>query len=88
MKFAFAFLLCLGTLFANPNEAEFDEFESEFGTTQVFDPLSGYNRVMTNVNDAFYGYLVRPLAIGYDFVMPDPIQGAFSDFFVNLMYPM
>ena len=88
MKFALAFLLSFGVLFANPNEAEFDEFESEFGNTQVFDPLSGYNRVMTSVNDAFYGYLVRPLAIGYDFVMPDPIQGAFSDFFDNLMYPM
>ena len=88
MKFALAFLLCFSVLVANPNEAEFDEFESEFGTTQVFDPLSGYNRIMTNVNDAFYGYLMRPLAMGYDFVMPDTIQGAFCDFFVNLMNPM
>lgn len=32
-----------------------DEFEDEFGDAEkeVFDPLSGYNSVMTNFNDGF-----------------------------------
>ena len=53
-----------------------------------FDPLYGYNVTMTYINDAFYAYLFLPLAAGYDYVMPDPIQGAFSDFFHNLLYPV
>ena len=73
---------------ADVSNADIDDFDEEFAKKEVFDPLSGYNRVMTGFNDVFYRYLVTPVATGYDYVMPDPIQGAFSNFFHNLMYPM
>ena len=65
-----------------------DGFDEEFAKREVFDPLSGYNRVMTSFNDVFYSYILTPIASGYDYVMPDPIQGAFSNFFYNILYPM
>ena len=65
-----------------------DSFDEEFAQREVFDPLSGYNRVMTSFNDVFYSYILTPVASGYDYVMPDPIQGAFSNFFYNILYPM
>lgn len=55
---------------------------------EVYDPLEGYNRVMTAVNGAFYDYIFYPIAWGYDYVVPDPIQGAFLNFFDNLLYPV
>lgn len=55
---------------------------------QVYDPLEGYNRVMTAVNGAFYDYVLYPVTFGYDYVVPDPIQGAFLNFFDNILYPV
>lgn len=55
---------------------------------EIYDPIEGYNRVMTAVNLAFYDYVMYPVSYAYDFVMPDPIQGAISNFFDNLIYPI
>lgn len=55
---------------------------------EVYDPFEGYNRVITAVNSAFYDYLFYPIAFGYDYVVPDPIQGAFLNFIDNLLYPV
>ncbi|PSM51647.1 lipid asymmetry ABC transporter MlaABCDEF, lipoprotein MlaA [Campylobacter blaseri] len=88
MKFWLSILLTITIAFSDSSFDNFSEFEDEFNKKTVFDPLGGYNRVMTNINDAFYDYLMYPIAVGYDYVMPDPIQGAFKDFFYNLLYPM
>jgi len=69
-------------------DAEFGDLEAEFQEAHTSDPLSGYNRFMTGFNDIFYNYALTPVAKGYDAVIPDPIQGAFSNFFKNLMYPV
>lgn len=45
----------------------FDEFES----FKVNDPLSGYNKMMTRFNVALYTYALRPIAKGYEFVIPE-----------------
>ena len=49
----------------------FDEFEAEFENFKVNDPLSGYNKMMTRFNVALYTYALRPIAKGYEFVMPE-----------------
>lgn len=49
----------------------FDEFEAEFESFKVNDPLSGYNKMMTRFNVALYTYALRPIAKGYEFVMPE-----------------
>jgi len=41
-----------------------DEFDDEFEVAdkEVFDPLEGYNRWMTSVNDSFYTYVFDPVS--------------------------
>ena len=63
-----------------------DEFESE--KVEVFDPLSGYNRVMTSFNDGVYTYVFNPVTQGYEKVMPEPVRLGFSNFFDNLLFPI
>jgi phospholipid-binding lipoprotein MlaA len=48
------------------------------------DPLEGYNRAMFEFNDDFDRALFRPLAEGYDKVMPQPVNSGISNFFSNL----
>lgn len=67
-----------------------DEFDNEFETTdkEVFDPLEGYNRLMTSVNDKFYVYMFDPVSRGYAFVTPKPARVGISNAFHNLKFPI
>ena len=65
-------------------EEEFFESQSR----QVFDPLSGYNRFMTGVNDKVYFYILKPTALGYRAVVPEGGRLAVSRFFRNLLMPV
>ena len=67
-----------------------DGFEDEFESAEkeIFDPLSGYNSVMTEFNDGFYVYVLDPVARGYDWVMPDLAQRGVKNFFHNLLFPI
>lgn len=95
----FLFLLSMnlyaqfGGEFHNEYKSGFDEefmagFEDEFNNQKNFDPLEGYNRFMTNVNDKIYVYGLNPLAKGYKKVTPEPIRQNVKNFFYNLMYPI
>ncbi|NQY27101.1 MAG: VacJ family lipoprotein [Piscirickettsiaceae bacterium] len=53
-------------------------------TSNVNDPLEGYNRVMYSFNDTLDKVILKPAAIAYDSVTPDPIQKGVSNFFSNL----
>ena len=66
------------------------EFEDEFGDAEneVFDPLSGYNSVMTNFNDGFYVFVLDPVARGYRWVLPDTVRRGVKSFFHNLLFPL
>ena len=81
-------------LFAKSQEEDigFDEgFEEEFGErpeTEVFDPLRGYNRFMTKVNDKFYFWLLKPTASGYRKVVPQGVRKPINRFFDNLLFPL
>ncbi|MCG3687811.1 VacJ family lipoprotein [Aliarcobacter butzleri] len=74
---------------ANTNDIS-DEFDSEFAskTKEVFDPLSGYNRVMTSFNDKFYIYVLAPTARGYAYVVPETARIGIDNFFTNLFFPI
>lgn len=48
------------------------------------DPLESYNRAMYSFNDALDTAIVKPVAKGYDTVVPDPISQGVSNFFSNL----
>jgi phospholipid-binding lipoprotein MlaA len=67
-----------------------DEFEDEFAASEqeVFDPLSGYNRVMTGFNDSFYIFVLDPVARGYRWVLPGAARRGMKNFFHNLLFPL
>ncbi len=70
--------------FADGLEDEFAEQTEE----DVFDPLSGYNRVMTQVNDKLYFWVLKPVAKGYQKVVPTGARRAVVRFFNNLLFPV
>jgi phospholipid-binding lipoprotein MlaA len=54
----------------------------------VFDPLSGYNRVMTRVNDRLYYWVLKPVARGYGAVVPKLLRRGIDNVFENLGFPV
>lgn len=67
---------------------DFDEFEAEFDTLKVSDPLSGYNKIMTHFNVALYTYALRPIAKGYEFIMPEFARVGIKNFFSYIAMPI
>lgn len=67
-----------------------DDFEDEFSTAdeELFDPLSGYNRIMTGINDMFFTNVLLPVAKGYSRVIPEGIRRGTFRFFKNLIFPV
>jgi phospholipid-binding lipoprotein MlaA len=52
------------------------------------DPWEGYNRKIHAFNQGFDKAIFRPVARGYDYVMPDAPQRGVRNFFRNLNYPV
>ncbi len=52
------------------------------------DPWEGFNRAIFTFNDAADRWVIEPVATGYDFITPDPLQRCFSNFFQNLRVPL
>jgi len=48
------------------------------------DPFESFNRKVFALNDVLDRYLMRPLAKGYDFVTPDPLQRGVGNAFDNM----
>ncbi|MEE8395720.1 MAG: VacJ family lipoprotein [bacterium] len=74
------------------DDDDFDEeMEEEFGTampSEGSDPLAGYNRVMTGFNDKLYFWIFRPVASGYQWVLPEFARRGVANFFKNLLFPV
>jgi phospholipid-binding lipoprotein MlaA len=52
------------------------------------DPWEGFNRAMFDFNDGVDRWVLEPVATGYDFVVPDPVERSISNFFQNLRVPI
>jgi phospholipid-binding lipoprotein MlaA len=50
----------------------------------VNDPFEGYNRAMYSINDAVDRAIIKPVATGYDTVVPTGISQGVSNFFSHL----
>ena len=55
---------------------------------EVFDPLETVNRGMFWFNDKLYFYLMKPIARGYRFIVPEPVRVSVGKFFTNLRTPV
>lgn len=54
------------------------------GPTEKQDPLESFNRAMFRFNDGFDRHLLKPVAEGYQEVMPQPLNTSISNVFSNL----
>lgn len=61
--------------------------EAETVPAAVPDPWEGFNRRVHGFNNAADEFVLRPLAVGYQRVVPDPVQAGVSRFFANLRMP-
>lgn len=83
-------LLLTGAAFrAGGQEADLlDEFEAEYADRiTIADPLEPMNRVFYTVNDKLYFWLMKPLATGYEWVVPEPARYGIRNMFDNVGMP-
>ena len=59
---------------------------SALADTDADDPWQGYNRWMFEFNDGADRLIVKPIATGYDFVMPQFVRVGTNNFFSNLEF--
>lgn len=78
-------MLCFNFLVCD----DFENFEDDFeAPKEIFDPLSGYNRFMTNFNDKAFVHVISPVAKGYRDFVDVSVRDSFSNFFDNLLFPV
>ncbi|RME89406.1 MAG: VacJ family lipoprotein [Candidatus Hydrogenedentota bacterium] len=71
------------------DEISDDDFlEDEEETPQVEDPWEGFNRAMFAFNDAFLTYFMKPLAIGYSYIIPRFLRQGIANVFQNAYMPI
>lgn len=83
-------LLALGLVGCSsaPEEAVTSEGETNQTTSDVYDPLEGFNRTMWEINYEYLDpYLVRPVSIAYVEYTPVPIRSGIANFLSNLDEP-
>jgi len=86
-----ALLLHNVSLSAQAEEVDFlddDFYSEEVESTAVKDPLEPFNRVMFDVNDTAYNYFLKPVATGYQVILPADFRGCIWNFFHNLEAPV
>ncbi|HCG8222090.1 TPA: VacJ family lipoprotein [Vibrio parahaemolyticus] len=83
-------LLALGLVGCSsaPEDAVTSEGETNQTTSDVYDPLEGFNRTMWEINYEYLDpYLVRPVSIAYVEYTPVPIRSGIANFLSNLDEP-
>jgi len=63
-------------------------FGGESPAPEVSDPIETVNRGIFYVNDKLYRWVLKPVAKGYKFVVPDPVRVSVRNFFLNLGTPI
>ena len=54
---------------------------------ETWDPFEPFNRAMFTFNEKFDQWLLKPVAKGYDWVMPGVVKQGVGNFFSNLVQP-
>jgi len=87
LAFGIDFGLGLGLgLAAGGKPVDFDA-DTE-ATAQIYDPLEPWNRFWFGFNDVVYSFVWRPLGMGYNYALPQPIRKGVSNFFFNWKFPI
>lgn len=70
---------------AEPQEPPIEEAVEE---KTIADPLAPWNRLMFQFNDKFYFWVLKPVAKGYNVVVPQPARVSVRNFFANVTMPI
>lgn len=66
-------------------DEEVDEYAAQ---ADIYDPLQGLNRATFFINDKLYTLIFRPIAKGYNFILPRPVRKGIDNAFENAKYPV
>lgn len=80
---ATATVLAITTLFA-PSVLAVDELNDDWNRVSQEDPWEKWNRKTFAFNDALDRWALRPVAVGYQKVTPQPVRRSVHNFFGNL----
>jgi phospholipid-binding lipoprotein MlaA len=71
-------------------EFDTDDFADEYSNENEIkdDPFSGYNRLMTMVNDKLFIYVINPISKGYAYLFPEAIRIGVSNAIHNIEFPI
>jgi len=71
------------------DDAIFDPFakEDEGVVEEDYDPWEPFNSKIFEFNQQLDKWVLKPVARGYNFIMPDPLQVGIHNFFYNLRFP-
>ncbi len=73
------------------DDGEDDEYSDEANeqpAATIADPWEPFNRAMHTFNDRLYFWVLKPVAQGYNVVVPEPARVSVSNFFSNLRAPI
>ena len=65
---------------------DFDPFATKDQTVEEYDPWEKFNVLAFEFNYKFDKYLLKPVAKGYNYIMPDPVQIGIANFFQNIRF--
>ena len=65
-----------------------EEEGKEEETVTIADPIEPFNRAMFQFNDKLYFWVLKPVAQGYNKVVPEGARVSVKNFFSNLGFPM
>jgi phospholipid-binding lipoprotein MlaA len=71
----------------NADDEDFSEDEAAEEKAQIADPIEPLNRAMYNFNDKLYFWALKPVAQGYNIVVPEIARVSVKNFFSNLRFP-
>lgn len=88
MKNLLLILIFITTIYSNDDLLNDFNDEFEKSKVEVYDPLSGYNKIMTGFNDTVFTYVLNPVSTGYSYVIPEIGRIGISNFIDNLKFPI
>ena len=71
----------------NADDEDYSEDEAAGEKAQIADPIEPLNRAMYNFNDKLYFWALKPVAQGYNMVVPEVARISVKNFFFNLRFP-
>ena len=81
-------MTCAADPVTKTDGTDWTAWEDEEEELEVWDPIEPFNRGMFWFNDKLYFYLLKPVAKGYRFVVPEPGREAVDNVFTNLSAPV